>query len=152
MNFAADDATEQDDLFQITAMVDVVFILLAFFVLSVRFHGAEHDITTDFMAHQQPAGVGAEDLPTSIVVLMTRLDDGGARITVGRATLPHNDYGALTAKLKQINLPAVPVLIAADPGLSIDQVARAMDAALRSPMKKIGLSPMQSSVQTEVSK
>ena len=148
MKFTTLDTDEPEELFQITAMVDVVFILLAFFVLSVRFHGAEHDIATDFGERQHSAGAAAEDLPSSIVVRLSRSDSGGALITVGKTRLPENDYQALTAKLNQINLPAVSVLIAGDPALSIDQVARALDAALRSAMKKVALSATLPSVQS----
>ena len=33
-----------EDTFQMAAMVDIVFILLAFFVMATRFHQPEHDL------------------------------------------------------------------------------------------------------------
>ena len=140
MNFNSTDADERDEaVLNITAMVDVVFILLAFFVLSARFIGNERDVVLGRQVPAQTGGAAAEDLPGVIPVYLTRDQSGGVAIRVGDARLGNNQYDAITLKLAEINVPQVPVAVAADPSLSVDQVARAVDAVLASPMQKVSL-------------
>lgn len=132
--------TEADDSpVNMTTLVDVVFILLSFFVLTAKF-GHERDVTIGADPPIQ-AGAAAQsgDLPERIVVRISPGElEGEPQITIGRTALP--GIPAITAKLVEIDLPAVPVVLAADERLSIDQVARAMDAVLASPMKRLSLS------------
>lgn len=122
-----------------TTLVDVVFILLSFFVLTAKF-GHERDVT---VGSEPPmaGGVQSGDLPERIIVRLTAAADAGAhsapRIVIGETTLA--DLPSITAKLNEINLPAVPVVVAADERLSVDQVSRAMDAVLASSMKRLSL-------------
>ncbi len=139
MKFDHDHHEPDSELFQIAAMVDVVFILLAFFVLSVRFHSSERDLA---MTHHDagPPSAVAQDMPSQIVVRVERDASGGVHMSLGSAVMPMNGYGALTARLTQINLPEMPVVLAADPELSVDQVAHVIEAVLASPMNKMSLS------------
>jgi len=128
--------------FHMTAMVDVVFILLSFFILASEFRRDERDVT---MGHAEPqvlaAGAAAEDFPSRIQIRLRRAEEDVA-ISVGQARLDPNDYAAIREKLTEINMPAIDVQIQADPNLSVDQVARAVDAVLASPMKKLSIAKL----------
>ncbi len=139
MKFDRHAEEESDELFQISAMVDVVFILLAFFVLSVRFHGGERDLPLGYRDVSESTGAAAEDMPASILVRMSPGNDGSVVLRVGDTAIQNNSYEQLTALLKQINLPKVPVVIDADDTLTVQQVASGMDAVLASPMKQLSL-------------
>ena len=141
MDFLGEPEEESDELFQVAAMVDIVFILLAFFVMSVRFHGAERDLALGYQDQTQSAGASAEDLPAAVRVRFSSTDQGAVVIRVGDAVLPENGFDDLTALLTQIDLPRVPVVIEADSSLTVQQVATGMDAVLASPMKRLSLSP-----------
>ncbi|MBM4017999.1 MAG: hypothetical protein FJ288_06660 [Planctomycetes bacterium] len=127
---------------QIAPMVDMVFTLLAFFVLGTQVGLPERDFAMGY--HDRPLAPGAEaqDFPSAIVVQLRGTPEGVA-IIIGQARLPNDQFDAIRAKLAQINLPALDVIIQADPALTVDQVARAMDAALASPMKKISVSRLR---------
>ena len=147
MNFDFEQGhEEEEELFQVTAMVDVVFILLAFFVLSVQFHGSERDLALGYTPTEAPRGAATDDFPPEILVRLLRVDDQTVRIMVGQTRLPENDFGQLTAMLRRINVSHIPVTLAADPRLSVQQVATAMDAVLASPMKRLSLSRLPGEV------
>lgn len=141
MRFTPEQPDDAGDLLKAPAMVDVVFILLAFFVMATQFLLPERDFA---MGHRE-AGFGGgavrEDFP-SIIQVRLKGTPAGVAITVGQARLPHDDYGAIREKLAEINMPAIGVLILADPSLRIDDVARALDAALASPMKKVSVAKL----------
>jgi biopolymer transport protein ExbD len=139
MKFNRHTEEESDELFQVSAMVDVVFILLAFFVLSVRFTGGERDLPLGYQEQSQSTGAAAQDMPAAVLVSLGPADDGAVSIRVGDALLPDDGFDQLTALLTQIDLPTVPVVIQADAGLSVQQVATGMDAVLASPMKRLSL-------------
>lgn len=139
MKFNRYTEEESDELFQVSAMVDVVFILLAFFVMSVRFHGGERDLPLGYREIAESTGAAAQDMPASVLVLLKPTEHGEVAIRVGDAMLPNDGFDQLTELLTQINLPAVPVVIEADDTLSVQQVATGMDAVLASPMKRLSL-------------
>jgi len=135
-----DRGGERDgSLLQIAPMVDVVFILLAFFVMGTRVRIPERDFAMGYRPAALARGAVAEDFPTAIPIQLRRAGEGVA-ITVGQARLPDDQFDAIRAKLTEINLPHLDVLVMADPLLSVDQVVRAMDAVLASPMKKVSVS------------
>jgi hypothetical protein len=84
-------------------------------------------------------GAEARDFPAAVIIQLRQTAEGVA-ITTGEARLPNDQFDAICAKLTEINMPGLDVVIMADPALTVDQVARAMDAALASPMKKISVS------------
>ena len=132
-------STERDDSpVNMTTLVDVVFILLSFFVLTAKF-GHERDVT---VGSEPPTQTGHADrnadLPQRIVVqLAPGAGEAQPRIVVAQSVL--SDFPSLTAKLAEIDLPQTPVVIAADDRVSVEHVARAMDAVLASPMKRLSL-------------
>lgn len=137
MTFAPQEKNEYE--FQMTSFVDVIFVLLSFFVLGTTFVAAERDFELGYREGMLGPGARAEDFPEQVRVELRRAG-GGVGIRVGRAALADNDFAGLRAKLTEINMPALGVLVLAEDDLSVDQVARAMDAALASPMKKISVS------------
>lgn len=139
MKFHRHIEEEDGELFQIAAMVDIVFILLAFFVLSVRFSGGERDLPLGYQEQSQSTGAAAQDMPAAVLVRLNATENGAVAIRVGDAALSNNGFDELTALLRQIDLPSVPVVIEADESLSVQQVATGMDAVLASPMKRLSL-------------
>lgn len=127
--------------FQMVSFVDVVFVLLSFFVLGSQFRMPEKDFGVGYSAMKLAAGVKSDDFPDKIQIEL-RPHGESVAIAIGGAKFADNDFAAITAKLAQINLPDLTVLIAAEPTLTVDQVARAMDAALASPMKNVSLAAL----------
>lgn len=133
-----EEVVEAEDLLNLTSMIDVVFTLLAFFVITIRVFGAEHDAVVGAERPLQPAGIVQGDLPQRITIRLIDVPGTGKmQIIVGSNELA--SPADITQQLRAINLPSVPVVIAASPSLTVDQVARAVDAALHSPMQKISL-------------
>ena len=139
MTFAPQEKHEYE--FQMTSFVDVIFVLLSFFVLGTTFVAAERDFELGYREGMLGPGPRAEDFPEQVRVELRRTS-GGVAIRVGRATLAENDFSGIGTKLAEINMPQLGVLVLAEDDLSVDQVARAMDAALASPMKKISVSSL----------
>lgn len=131
-----------EDTFQMAAMVDMVFILLAFFVMATRFHQPEHDLDMGYRKTAAASQAGAEDLPSTIPIQLRQIPNGVA-IRLGQAKLPNNGFDELTSKLTEINMPQVGVVLQIDPKLSMELVARAMDAVLQSPMKQISVTALK---------
>ena len=151
MKLGRPSAENDDALFEVTPMVDVVFILLAFFVLTVRFSGGEQDFKLGMTDAGPVSGAAAQDLPAEILVRVRPGADGGLWLAVGENVLPQRGregLDALTAVMKQINVPALPVVIAADPGLTVQQVAATMDAVLAGPMQQVSLARLASAEGT----
>lgn len=140
MRFNAYTDEHDDDPINVTTMVDVVFILLAFFVLTSQFLSPERDVALGHEQQAKTAGTSAEDLPDSVLVTLEPSEAGGALIRVGQQRLEENSYAQLTGVLEEIDLPRATVVIAAHPSMSVEQVAAAIDAVLASPMKKLSLS------------
>ena len=140
MNFAdADSHERQDEPFQLTAMVDVVFILLSFFVMATQLRLPELDLPVSHRELSLAEGAALEDFPTRVVLTLRRAPSGQVAIRLGRAALPDNGFDEIRARLTEINLPEVPVLVQTDSALSVDEWARALDAVLASPMNKISI-------------
>jgi biopolymer transport protein ExbD len=139
MNFCKTPHSELPSL-PITPMVDVIFTLLAFFLLATQLIVAERDFGMGYRsATSGPQAISPRDLPKSVPVYV-RGTPIGVSVTVGQAQLPDNNLAALQAKLDEINLPDLEVAVYADPDLTVDQVACVLDAVLASPMKKMSVS------------
>jgi biopolymer transport protein ExbD len=125
--------------FQMVSFVDVIFVLLSFFVLGSSFVLPERVFGLGHADANLSTKAKPEDFPDNIQVELRRHGDAVA-IRVGSAKLSDNGFDELRAKLVEINMPNLAVMIAADPELSVDLVAKALDAALAGPMKKVSLS------------
>ena len=141
MRFHATEPEEDaEDLLNLTSMIDVVFTLLAFFIITVRIFGVERDAAVGAAAR---AGAAQQlvkgDLPDAVMIRL--VESGGAApkmsIEIGGQTF--DEPAAITRQLSDINLPDVPVVFASSPNLTVEQVTGAVDAALSSPMRKVSL-------------
>ena len=139
MMFKQQSEMPPDEPFEMTAMVDVVFILLTFFIISSQMFGAEHDVAMHYRTSTQTQGLAQGDLPPSIVITLHNLDETTVGITLGQRELLPNEYAAITQMLEQINLPDLPVVVQSQGDVLIDNVTKAVDAVLASPMKKVSL-------------
>lgn len=139
MNFEQSTGQDAVDPFQLPAMVDVVFILLSFFVMATQLAVLESDYAMGYQSSPLGSGASAADLPASVPVQLRRVE-GGVAITIGQAALNINDFDGIRRKLEEINLPDVDVILAGDPALTVDEFARGLDAVLASPMKKVSIS------------
>lgn len=143
MKFTLKTSQRGGELFQLTAMVDVVFILLSFFILAAEFTAPERDFAAAYRDSTPPRNTASRDLPDFVPVRLTREDGGkGVVIQMAAARLKTNDFDGIRRKLREINLPRLDVRIMADPALSVDQVAKALDAVLASPMKNVSVSKL----------
>lgn len=138
MKFLPSEKSEYE--FQMVSFVDVIFVLLSFFVLGSSF-SMEKDLGLGYTQSQLAAGPRAEDFPKNIPVELRRRGRG-VSIKVADAVLRDNDFTSISAKLAEINMPGITVLVVADKGLSIDELTHALDAVLLSPMKKVSLSTL----------
>ena len=135
---------DAEDLLNLTSMIDVVFTLLAFFIITVRIFGIERDAAIG-AAQRDQAGLAKGDLPDAVLVRVLSSKpsgDGGAgqqQMTIEIGGQQYTSAAAVTKQLDEINLPDVPVIVASAPTLTIEQVTGVVDAALHSPMKKVSL-------------
>jgi biopolymer transport protein ExbD len=140
---------DAEDLLNLTSMIDVVFTLLAFFIITVRIFGIERDAAVG-AARRAESGLAKGDLPDSVLVriLPTKQPaaNGGAAspVAIEIGGEQFTDPAAVTRQLGQINLPDVPVIVAGAPTLTIEQVTTVVDAALQSPMKRVSLRQLSS--------
>jgi biopolymer transport protein ExbD len=138
MKFDRQPEADSEELVNLTSMIDVVFTLLAFFIITVRVFGVERDAVVGPAAEHGASGLVQGDLPERVTVsLAERPGSSDMRIFIGG--FEFNDPAAITTQLREINLPQAQVVFAVSPGLLVEQVAAAVDAALQSPMKKVSL-------------
>ena len=138
MKFDQAEHVESEDLLNLTSMIDVVFTLLAFFIITVRVFGVEQDAIVGAAPTKVAQGLHAGDLPERVIIRL--LDQPGSeapRIIIGGQS--YSNAAAITQTLREINLPEVPVVFAAAPTVSVERVTAAVDAALQSPMKRVSL-------------
>lgn len=137
MKFGPSDNADRPSAFQMAAMVDVVFILLAFFVMASQFRLPERDFSMGYSRSGPPAeGAAPEDFPSHIPVRL-RSCPAGVAITIGQARLGDNDFDGIRAKLAEINMPELGVRILGESRLRVGHIFDAVDAVLASPMKNV---------------
>ncbi len=106
----------------LTSMIDVVFLLLIFFLVTANFAQDEHKLPATLQT--EGGGVQSSDLQPQIVQI--RLQDGRAVFVIGDVLA--SDGRSLEALLK--NLPKEPgVAIKSDPDVPISAIAAALQAA-----------------------
>ena len=123
-----------------TPMIDVIFNLLVFFLLTPVLRGPEGYLTTNLPQGGQ--GLGPVDPDGLKVELLERGASGGEVEIVfdGRQVLP--DFRALEAELRGLRARGLaadyPVLIAPTGGVRHKWVVRAFDAITAARFRKIG--------------
>ena len=107
--------------FQMTAMMDVVFLLLCFFVTSSVFSQWEYEVNLTLPTAQ--SGQSATRLPGEIILNVAK--DG--KVTVNSRTFQGE---SLTRLLRQVAgyLPGQPVIIRADTGTAYGEFMKVVDA------------------------
>jgi biopolymer transport protein ExbD len=141
MKFHANEPEEDaEDLLNLTSMIDVVFTLLAFFIITVRIFGVERDAAVGAAGRAGAAATLAKgDLPESVMIRLVENGAAASKMTIEIGGQRFDDPAAITRQLGDINLPDVPVVFASSPNLTVEQVTGAVDAALSSPMRKVSL-------------
>jgi len=119
MNFRKRQGAQQPG-FQIAPMIDVIFLLLCFFVASQIFSQWETEI--DIKLPTASTGEAPDRLPGEVIINI--LEDG--EVMVNRQVL---DEGALGSLLKRIVdlFPGQPVLIRADKDTAYEHVIGVLD-------------------------
>lgn len=147
IDFEPPEHDDPDEALNLTSMVDVVFILLAFFVLTARFVGQEQALVSGVSVE---AAADPQDLPE---VLRVRLRAGAASggpeavdagggdgaeaaaattvIQLGGRVLPAGAFDVLSEQLAAVAPADLPVRVSADRGVQVEAVTRALEAALR---------------------
>lgn len=106
----------------LTSMIDVVFLLLIFFLVTADFAQQEHKLPSALQT--EGGGVRSSDLQPQIIRIS--LDDGEPVYTIGQVR--SSDRVSLEAVLKQLPRDAG-VAIKADPDVPIQSIATALQAA-----------------------
>lgn len=106
--------------FQMTPMIDVVFLLLCFFVTSQLF--AQWETEIDITLPTARTGQLPQRLPGEIIINLH--EDG--RVVINRRTLEDNELGALLTRLAGL-FPGQPVLLRADEGTDYRHVIEVLD-------------------------
>ena len=106
--------------FQLTPMIDVVFLLLCFFVTSQVFSQWESEI--DIALPTAQTSQTPQRLPGEIIV---NVDKQGATIVNGRR-LDEDELGVMLKRLSAL-FPGQPVLIRADKSVAYEHVIRVLD-------------------------
>ena len=106
----------------LTSMIDVVFLLLIFFLVTANFAQEEHKLPSTLVT--DGGGVQSSDLQPQIVQI--RMRDGSPIFVIGELAV--NNGETLEALLK--NLPKEPgVAIKSEPDVPISAIAAALQAA-----------------------
>jgi biopolymer transport protein ExbD len=110
--------------FQIAPMIDVVFLLLCFFITSQIFSQWETSIDVQLPTAQ--SSHAADRLPGEIIVNVTR--DGST--VVNQQTLDEAGLEALLGRIVRL-FPGQPVLIRADKATAYEHIIRVLDLCRR---------------------
>ena len=123
MNFQRKNAAALPE-FQLAPMIDMVFLLLCFFVTSAVFSQWETEV--DVQLPTATTGRLPERLPGDVIVNITR--DGA--LTVNSVTLTRDDLHARLSRLAQL-FPGQSVVIRADRETAFDNVMAVIDLCRR---------------------
>lgn len=125
----------------LTPLIDVVFLLLIFFMVSTTFTKETH-LTIDL-----PEANGAAELtePTAIDIVI----NSSGEYSVNGQALVNNQADTLTRALAAISdgEQDIPVVITADANTSHQSVVRAMDVAGRLGLSKLRITTQEPTVQ-----
>lgn len=135
MNFLRNDPTATQGGVPLTPMMDVVFLLLCFFVTSQIF--AQWETEVDVTLPTAETGEMPQRLPGEVIVNV--LPDG--RAVVNGQTL---DDGALLSMMTRLVglFPGQPVLIRADKTTPYEHVVRVLDLCRRSDIWNISFATL----------
>ena len=121
---------------QMAPMVDVVFLLLVFFLLATHIVFEEVQVRSSVRTLGARASAQLAAEATTIVIRLEQAPEG-RRILVGNVACA--TFEELARRLTDMNLPKLPVLIVSDPGLAFDVLATAIDACLAAGYENLSL-------------
>ncbi len=124
------------DIPNLAPMVDVVMVILIFFMLGASFAISEGILPTELPSQVGPGGGATVTIiPAVRITLLHQPTGRGCKIVVLGQELAENSFPALTALLRAKRLagadPAGRVLIGAQPRVKYQHVISAMDACVR---------------------
>mgnify|MGYP003981843773 CR=1 FL=1 len=134
MNFRKRSAKPQGPGFQIAPMIDVIFILLCFFVASQIFSQWETEI--DIKLPTAETGAIPERLPGEIILNILE----GGRVVVNGQVLDDKGLTYLLGRLVKL-FPGQPILIRADKDTAYEHVIRVLDLCRKSDIWNISFAP-----------
>lgn len=122
----------------LTPLIDVVFLLLIFFMVSTSF-------TRETQIKLELPKADAEKLETDPEVIEISIDKEG-RIFVNSTALVNSDVETLKSAVQPLyqNAPAKPVIISADANATYQSVVTAMDAVSQLGISNIKMATQQS--------
>jgi len=135
MNLAKKLASEDEKIeLQMTAMIDVVFLLLIFFVTTMKFAAIEGNLPAYLPKKEKRIAVAnaqtAPDEKAELEDIVLRLSTEGGKfeIAVGRAILPN--FRQLAFKLDRLHrqFPKQNIVLDADPDVPFGKVVQALNA------------------------
>ncbi len=128
--------TAHADIPNLAPMVDVVMVILIFFMLGTRFAISEGVLPTQLPSQIGPGGGAKVTIVPAVRISLREPRRGdGCEIFVMDRALSENSFGALTGflvdKLRAGADPQGQVLIGADPEIRYQYVISAMDSCVR---------------------
>ena len=132
-------AMEEEKEFEIpTSMIDVVFLLLIFFMCATRFRTLEQRLEANL-----PKNEGARPTPTEVVVpqeirIKISVDDSGRPVILAH-DYPCADLNDLARKLKRLAriMPGLPVVIDGRQRVPFQYILGAVDACMRAELRDV---------------
>lgn len=138
-------SAEHADVPNLAPMVDVVMVILIFFMLGTSFTLLEGVLPTQLPSEIGPGGGAAVTIvPVVRIALLETTGADPCRILVMERPLPENSFAALRVFLDQKRQagadPSGPIVIGAEPGVQYQQVVSAMGACVRAGFSNIQFS------------
>lgn len=126
---------------QMTPMIDVVFLLLVFFVWTAGFQIAEYILPSNVSAAAGNAVNPSEAPPPeadfdNIIVRVQGNNDQPQWLVNGQSMASLNQVGEMLARIAKIK-PDAPVILHPDPGIPLGTVIDAYDTARAASLKKV---------------
>jgi biopolymer transport protein ExbD len=106
---------------ELTPIIDMVFLLLIFFLIATTFHQTERE-----MQIALPSAAAASPISTTLREIIVNVDAEGTVIVSGRR-MEIDDLGALIAEAVERN-PDQKVTVRGDRGTSYANIVRVLDA------------------------
>ena len=132
------------DIPNLAPMVDVVMVILIFFMLGTTFAISEGVLPTQLPSQIGPGGGATVMIVPVLQIALQEQPDGGYMIVVPGVQLRANSFEALIevlrAKLAAGADPTGRILIGAEPGVQYQHVVSAMDACVRAGFSNIQFS------------
>lgn len=136
--------TAHADIPNLAPMVDVVMVILIFFMLGTTFAVSEGVLPTQLPSQIGPGGGATVMIVPVLQIALQELPGGACRIVVPGAPLPENSFDSLTELLRARRGagadPTGRILIGAEPGVQYQHVVSAMDACVRAGFSNIQFS------------